>query len=635
MDRRSNEIRRPGRGGIFHAAVATAAGLIFWLLAAEVWLLKGIDANGRLLGWIELQQLAIVFLALGVGFAAASLFKWKRFLEERRRAEQALEEKVQQYTTLVQTIPDIIYELDPDGKFTFLSDAVRNLGYEPRELMGQHFSRIVHPEDLEVVSRKAVLEEYKGRTTGDAGAPKLFDERRGGDRGTMNLEVRLVPKGASAERIYGELHSSERWGSASHSDGEVCRHVELHSSGKWGQTTRDGENEFIGSIGIIRDITERVRLREDLRASRQSFEAIVAKSWHGILIVLDQDGHVGYVNPTAEAYLDRKKEELVGGLLGVPVVAGDVTELRILRARGGVGIAEMHVEPTNWHGQDAYLVSLIDITEHKQLEAELARAKETAEEADQAKTEFLANVSHELRTPLNAVIGFSQGLLDRVGRMPLNGHQQDRLTKIHQAGKQLLGLINNILDISKIEAGETGANLVTFDVLPLAKEIAGMAEALLHEKPDVRFALGVDDDLPTLTSDRDKVRQILLNLVGNAIKFTERGSVTLRIERRDGWLHMSVEDTGIGIPLDQQDKVFEKFTQVRGAPVQTGGGTGLGLAIAKAYAELLGGTLTMAGVEDEGCTFVLALPIARTVDILQESDESTEGVPWAHTAARA
>ena len=634
MDHESDETKRAGRGGIVHAAVATAAGLIFLLLAAEPWPLKGVFAEGRLLGWIEFQQLALVFLALGAGFAGASLVRWRRFLQERRGIERALSGQVEQYTTLVQTIPDVIYELGPDGRFTFLSDAVRRLGYEPQELVGEHFSYIVHPADIVAVSCASVLPKYKGKTTGDAGAPKLFDERRSGDRGTRNLEVRLVPKDAPADYVYGELHSSARWGRKARR-GETGRwYAGVHASGKWGQPVSDGEKQFLGSIGIIRDITERKRLARNLEASHEAFQAIVAKSADGILIV-DSEGVVRYANPAAETLLRRTTSELLGSTFGLPVVVGNgAEEVDVCLGAAETGVAEMRVVGSVWDRKKAYLVSLHEITDRKQMEADLEEAKEAAEAANQAKTEFLANMSHELRTPLNAIIGFSEGLLQRADRHPLNEHQNDRIGKVLLSGQHLLMLINQILDISKVEAGQVTIHPTTFDVYRLAAGVQGMAEALLRDKPDVAFTLDVEDDLPPFTSDRDKVWQILLNLVSNALKFTERGCVTLRVRRDDGRLLFSIEDNGIGIPEDKRTAVFEKFEQVQRPGGQCTEGTGLGLTISKSLAELLGGSLTLGSVQDHGCTFTLALPRVWDVEPTSENETLVGQYGCAHSGER-
>ncbi len=619
MDHESDETRRAGRGGIVHAAVATAAGLIFLLLAADPWPLEGVFADGRLLGWLRLQELALVFLALGLGFAGASLVRRRRFLEDRRGVEWTLAGQAEQYRTLVQTIPDIIYELDPDGRFTFLSDAIRRLGYEPQELLGEHFSRVVHTEDIVAVSCASVLPKYKGKVTGDAGAPKLFDERRSGDRGTRNLEVRLVPKDAPADYVYGELHSSARWARKARRGETGCWYAEVHASGKWGQPVPDGEKQFLGSTGIIRDITERKRLAQNLEASHEAFQAIVAKSADGILIV-DGEGVVRYANPAAETLLRRTTSELSDSTFGLPVVAGDEAEVDVCLGAAETGVAEMRIVESMWDREKAYLVSLHDITDRKQMEADLEEAKEAAEAANQAKSEFLANMSHELRTPLNAIIGFSEGLLDRADRHPLNEHQKDRIGKVLLSGRHLLMLINQVLDISKIEAGQVTVHPTTFDVYRLAAGVHGMAEALLRDKPDVAFDLDVADDLPPLTADRDKVWQILLNLVGNAIKFTERGSVTLRIRRDGSRLLFSVQDTGIGIPEEKRAKVFEKFEQARQADGGPTNGTGLGLTISESLAELLGGSLTLSSVQNHGCTFTLALPHVWDDELTSENE---------------
>ena len=232
-----------------------------------------------------------------------------------------------------------------------------------------------------------------------------------------------------------------------------------------------------------------------------------------------------------------------------------------------------------------------------------------AECANRAKSEFLANMSHELRTPLNAVIGFSEGLLERADIHPLNEHQKDRLEKIKTSGEYLLQLINGVLDIAKVESGKIDLQITTFDVEPVVREVGDMAEALAKDKPAVRFTLDLEEHLPPMTSDRDKVRQILVNLLGNAIKFTEQGSVTLRVRRNNGSLLFSVEDTGVGISTEHLDRLFEKFYQVKQETHRTLKGTGLGLAISKAFATLLGGTLTVESVEGQGSTFTLTVPL--------------------------
>ncbi len=265
---------------------------------------------------------------------------------------------------------------------------------------------------------------------------------------------------------------------------------------------------------------------------------------------------------------------------------------------------------TWWEEKSACLLLLHDITEHRRLERELREEKGVAEEASRVKGEFLAKMSHELRTPLNAIIGFSEGLLDRADQHPLNEHQKDRITKTLESGRRLLSLIDDVLDIVEIETGKIELRITTFDVPPLVEEISDLTATLIGEEADVTFSLNVQETLPLLSSDREKVKTILFNLLSNAVKFTEQGKIALGIRCDDGRFTMSVEDTGIGIPVDQVGKVFEKFGQAHTATRPAVGGAGLGLSIAKSLAELLGGKLTVESKEGRGSTFSLILPVA-------------------------
>ncbi len=300
-------------------------------------------------------------------------------------------------------------------------------------------------------------------------------------------------------------------------------------------------------------------------------------------------------------------------------------EVRVVHEDGEVTLDETG-KPTRMVG------TVQDITERKHTEEELRLAKEAAEAANTAKDEFLAKMSHELRTPLNAVVGFSEGLLDRVSLNPLSEHQVDRITRILESGRHLLGLINQLLDVARIDAGRTELNVTTFQLRPLAEEVAHVAESLVTNEPYLDFSLELDEDIPPLTSDREKIQEILLNLVSNAVKFTSCGSVDLRIQCDSGRVVMSVADTGIGIPEDQMEEVFGSFNQMNGAspgrsrnPSVSGfgassmRGTGLGLSISRSLAEMLGGEPTAESIEGRGSTFTLILPLSLTSSGMADS----------------
>jgi signal transduction histidine kinase/CheY-like chemotaxis protein len=228
------------------------------------------------------------------------------------------------------------------------------------------------------------------------------------------------------------------------------------------------------------------------------------------------------------------------------------------------------------------------------------------EAASRHKSEFLASMSHELRTPLNAIIGFSR-LVMRRSRDVLPARQYENLEKILVSAEHLLALINDILDLSKIEAGRVEVHPRAFDVEPLVDLCLRTVEPLVKSE-QVRLVKAVDADLPRLHTDEDKLKQILINLVSNAIKFTDAGTITVAVARRGHDVALTVADPGIGIPADKLDLIFEEFRQVDSTNTRKHGGTGLGLAISRRFARLLGGDLTVASTPGVGSVFTLRLP---------------------------
>ena len=347
---------------------------------------------------------------------------------------------------------------------------------------------------------------------------------------------------------------------------------------------------------------------------------------------LDRRGRVEVANPAAELLLEAREEALLGhGVLErFREIDGSTVEpealltqaweqrtacmeLRLERAGRSALPVSFLLNPLDSDDPDAgYVLVFSDISELKRREEESRQAREEAERAAQAKSDFLATMSHEIRTPMNVVIGMSDLLLET----PVDGEQRGYLQKLQHAGTALLELINNILDLSKIEAGQWAANEEPFSPRRLAGETCGVMEVAAHAK-GLELKLELSDALaPCLHGDAVHIRQVLINLIGNAVKFTEQGGVTVTIgpaEQGDGGqgdgLYCSVADTGHGIAADQLEQIFDKFTQVDSSPRRRFGGTGLGLAISRWLVELMGGRLRVESEPGKGSRFHFTLPL--------------------------
>jgi signal transduction histidine kinase/DNA-binding response OmpR family regulator/HAMP domain-containing protein len=267
-------------------------------------------------------------------------------------------------------------------------------------------------------------------------------------------------------------------------------------------------------------------------------------------------------------------------------------------------------------GRHAVVSVTRDITAQKEAEAALVAARDAAEAANRAKSAFLANMSHELRTPLNAIIGYSEMMLDEAEDRGDTTQAAD-LRKIRDSGRHLLALINDVLDLSKIEAGRIDLSVEPFDVVAFALELQATARPLAAKNGNA-LEVTVAPGTGVIRSDQLKVRQILLNLLGNACKFTHHGRVALDVRRltldeRD-WIEWRVSDTGIGIEGDKLDRLFAEFTQADNSVTRRFGGTGLGLAISRRLGDLLGGTITVDSTPGSGSVFTLLVPAAPAVD---------------------
>ncbi len=352
---------------------------------------------------------------------------------------------------------------------------------------------------------------------------------------------------------------------------------------------------------------------QPLSEDEARFQTIVEKHADGIVVV-GSDASIQLVNPAAEDLFGRPAEDMIGHHFGFPLVSGDLTEVDVIHRSGQMRVAEMRVVRTRWRRRPIYVVSLHDVTRRRAAEQALLEAKEQAELANRSKSAFLATISHELRTPLNAIIGFSDVLLaESSGPLGAPEYRQFALD-INEAGRDLLSLINDLLDISRIETGTLSLHEELVDPGVVAASCARLVRGRAADA-GLRLEVDVPPSLPRLRADPGRLKQILLNPLTNAVKFTpDGGTVTLsvRMDGDDGMV-FAVADTGIGIARKDFEAAMSPFGQVDSSLARTHEGAGLGLPLTQRLTELHEGRMTLDSEVGVGTTITLRFPPRRTV----------------------
>lgn len=497
-----------------------------------------------------------------------------RDITERKIVEEVLEEANVKLNALIQASPLAILTFDPEGRVqSWNTAAERIFGWKEEEVLG------LQP-------------------------PIIPDDRRNEFRALIEINLQ----------------------------GRMFTGVELQRKKKNGSTIdislssapiRDSKGRIRGIVSVMDDITKRKAAERSLRESLHFLQRLIDTIPNPIFYQ-DTGGRFLGCNQAYERFVSLSRGEIIGKIADDIYPEEQADWLREsdadLLSRPGILVKEttMHLMDgqrrdvifnratyANEDGTTAGLVGvIIDITDRKKAEAELKRAKESAEEAARIKAEFLANMSHEIRTPLNAVIGMAGLLLDAA----LSPEHQDCVETIRNSGDTLLAIINDILDFSKIDGGNMELERHPFDLRSCVEESLDLNAARAAEK-GLNLAYEISDNTPeTIIGDLTRLRQVLVNLITNAVKFTDKGEVLVSVASRhlkgdDYEFCFSVIDTGIGISPDHMDRLFKSFSQIDASTTRKYGGTGLGLAISKRLVELMGGNIWAKSDEGKGSVF--------------------------------
>ncbi len=374
---------------------------------------------------------------------------------------------------------------------------------------------------------------------------------------------------------------------------------------------------FVLLLAIVLAVLFRRQVRErtrELAESKARFRRLAESTFEGILFhdenqILDtNDVFLELTGYDRDALIGRSLTELLDAPAHEALCTGESAstetthEATLVRADGTTFPAEFRIRPLPYHGSNAHVVAVRDITRRKQHEAEILAAKEEAEAVAQLKSSLLNNMSHELRTPITSIVGYAELILNEPPEM------HDEFARlIKTSGKRLSETLNSVLDMAQIEAGTLTLSVSKTDVVDLAREVAQLHRASIDDQP-LTLSVEVAAERTTLRTDRRLVYRVLTNLVSNAVKFTAEGAITIRIDDAPEDLRIAVEDTGIGIDREFLPHLFDPFRQESQGLGRTFEGTGLGLAITQHMVDLLGGTITVESEKGEGSIFIVTLP---------------------------
>jgi signal transduction histidine kinase/DNA-binding response OmpR family regulator len=388
----------------------------------------------------------------------------------------------------------------------------------------------------------------------------------------------------------------------------VFRQAVTSGSGVAWYTDLDGNVPSVAGFASVPSVNWRVWVSQPVAELRAELTPLIIGTLEWLLVAVVFALVLAFL---ATAWLSRPVDQL--GRAAGRMAKGDFSQGAKIRqpfaARELISLAE------TFNQMAAQISTAYQTLEEKvaQRTAELQTLNQELARANKLKSEFLANVSHELRTPLSAIIGFSQILLDGIDG-PLNEEQQQDVQQVNKSGQSLLGLINQILDLSKIEAGKMELALERVDLHEVVAQVVESMRPLAQEK-GLQIEVRLPSDVPAVEADPARVKQIVINLLSNAIKFTEKGQIEIRAQPSGRMLRVSVKDTGIGISPEAQKLIFEEFVQGDGSSTRRHGGTGLGLSIVRKLVEMHGGAITVISEPGMGSTFTFTVPVVKQVPL--------------------